>query len=270
MWPDGRHCPRCGSVETREAAHARMPYWCPDCRSYFSVRTGTAMERSKIPLRKWVFAIYLEMTSLKGISSMKLHRDIDVSQKSSWFMLHRIRQGLLGGGDDDPFTGDVEVDETYVGGRKKPGIKGRGAVGKAVVAGTKERGSRKVKALVVKDIKKRTMHDFVAETVDSAATVYTDELRSYQGIPNPHETVCHSAREWVDGMAGTNGIESFWATLKRSYHGTYHWFSHKHLDRYVGQFVGKHNLREMDTVDQMGSVAVGMVGRRITYRDLIA
>ena len=245
-----------------------MPYRCTDCRSYFSVRTGTAIERSKIPLRKWVFAIYLEMTALKGVSSMKLHRDLDVSQKTAWFMLHRIRQGLIKD-DDAPFTGDVEIDETYVDGKKKPRIPGRGAVGKAVAAGTKERRSKRIKARVVEDIKKTTLHEFVAETVNSNATVYTDELRSYQGIPNPHETVCHSAREYVDGMASTNGIESFWATLKRSYHGTYHRFSHKHLDRHVGQFVGKHNLRERDTVDQMESVAVGMVGRRITYRELV-
>ena len=268
MWPSGRHCPRCGSTRTHDATHARMPYRCTDCRSYFSVRTGTAIERSKIPLRKWVFAIYLEMTALKGVSSMKLHRDIDVSQKTAWFMLHRIRQGLVREGED-PFTDSVEVDETYVGGRKKPGIPGRGAVGKAVVAGTKERKSKRIRARVIRDIKKTTLHEFVAETVDPTATVYTDELRSYQGIPNPHETVCHSARQYVDGMASTNGIESFWATLKKAYHGTYHWVSHKHLDRYVAQFVGKHNMRDLATVEQMGSVAAGMVGRKITYRELV-
>ena len=142
-----------------------MPYRCTDCRSYFSVRTGTAIERSKIPLRKWVFAIYLEMTALKGVSSMKLHRDLDVSQKTAWFMLHRIRQGLIKD-DDAPFTGDVEIDETYVDGKKKPRIPGRGAVGKAVAAGTKERRSKRIKARVVEDIKKTTLHEFVAETVN--------------------------------------------------------------------------------------------------------
>ena len=117
VWPDGRHCPRCGSTETRDAAHAKMPYWCPACRSYFSVRTGTAIERSKIPLRKWVFAIYLEMTSLKGISSMKLHRELGISQKAAWLLLDRPREAMAA--DDFLFPGPVEADETYVGGLGK-------------------------------------------------------------------------------------------------------------------------------------------------------
>ena len=264
-WPDGRHCPRCGSVATVEATHERMPYWCPACRSYFSVRTGTAIERSRIPLRKWVFAIYLEMTSLKGVSSMKLHRDIDVSQKTAWFMLHRIREGLSAD-DPDPFTGSVEVDETFIGGYVRGGQGGRG---KAIVTGAKERESKRITARVVPDRTRPTMHDFVGATAVPTALVYTDELQSYRGIPNPHETVCHAAGEYVDGMAGVNGIESFWCTLKKAYHGTYHWVSHKHLDAYVGQFVGKHNLRDLGTEEQMGSVVAGMVGKRLTYRDLV-
>ena len=269
VWPDGRHCPRCGGTRTHEAGHRYMPYRCSDCRSYFSVRTGTAIEGSNLPLRKWVFAIYLEMTSLKGVSSMKLHRDIDVSQKTAWFMLHRIRQGLTGDGGGDPFATAVEADETYVGGRKKRGVPGRGAVGKAVVAGVRERGSKRVRARVVRDVKKRTLHEFVRENVNPSATVYTDELGSYRGIPNLHETVNHSAGEYVNGMASTNGIESFWRTLKKAYHGTYHKISHKHLNRYVGQFVGKHNLRDRGTMDQMGTVAAGMAGKRLRYRELV-
>ena len=250
-----------------------MLYRCRDCRAYFSVKTGTAIEKSKVSLRKWVLAIYLELTSLMGVSSMKLHRDLGVTQKTAWFMLNRIREGLLGrdDSDDDPFTGAVEADETYVGGRKDPKLPGRGAVGKAIVAGVKERESKRVRAWVVKDTRKPTLHDFVRSTTDTgAATVYTDELRSYVGVAERHETVCHSAREYVDGMAHTNGIESFWATLKRAYHGTFHWFSHKHLDRYVIQFTAKHNMRDMNTVDQMTVVVGGMIGRRLTYASLIA
>ena len=118
IWPDGRHCPKCGSVRTREASHAKMPYWCSDCRSYFSIKTGTAMQRSKIPLRKWAIAIYLCLTNLKSVSSMKLQRDIGVSQPTAWFMLHRIRQAWAVG-HDDQFDGPVEVDETYFGGKRK-------------------------------------------------------------------------------------------------------------------------------------------------------
>ncbi len=112
IWPDGRHCPKCGSVRTREASHAKMPYWCTDCRSYFSVKTGTAMQRSKVPTRKWAIAIYLCLTSLKSVSSMKLHRDIGVTQATALFMMHRIREAWAVD-DADQFDGPVEVDESY-------------------------------------------------------------------------------------------------------------------------------------------------------------
>ena len=119
-WPNGRCCGKCGSMRTREASHAKMPYWCSDCRSYFSVKTGTPLANSKVPLRKWAIAIYLCLTSLKSVSSMKLHRDIGVSQPTAWFMLHRIREAWMpktGGGK--PFEGPVEADETYMGGKRK-------------------------------------------------------------------------------------------------------------------------------------------------------
>ena len=165
-------------------------------------------------------------------------------------------------------TGNVEVDETYVGGKKKPGLPGRGAVGKAVVAGAKQRGTGKVVARVVPNTRKQTLHAFIAEHVDPSANVYTDELRSYTGIPNPHHTVNHGAREYVRDMAHTNGIESFWSMLKRAYDGTFHWFRHKHLDRYVTEFASRHNIRDMDTVDQMTHLAAGMIGKWLTYQNL--
>ena len=118
VWPTGRCCGHCGSTRTQEASHRKMPYWCSDCRSYFSVRTGTALSHSRVPLRKWAIAIYLELTSLKSVSSMKLHRDIGVRQATAWFMLHRIRQAWASTDDGDPFAGPVEVDEAYMGGRR--------------------------------------------------------------------------------------------------------------------------------------------------------
>ena len=278
IWPNGRHCPKCGSERTREASHKKMPYWCSDCRSYFSVKTGTAMQASKIPLRKWAIAIFLCLTSLKSVSSMKLQRDIGVSQPTAWFMLHRIREAW-GGEGEGPFDGPVEFDETYVGGkrrymsnakRKELAGTGRGAVGKTAVVGAKDRATNKVNAKVVRETDKPTLHDFVADNAEPDAEVYTDDAAAYEGIPYPHETVKHSVSEYVDGMAHTNGMESFWSMLKRAHKGTFHKISPKHLDRYVREFAGKHNIRESGTLVQMRDTVARLVGRNLLYRDLIA
>ena len=277
VWPDGRHCGHCGSVETTEVPNAKpMPYWCKDCRSYFSVRTGTAIARSKVPLRKWAIAIYLCLTSLKSVSSMKLHRDIKVSQPTAWFMLHRLREAWV----QEPavqFAGPVEVDETYIGGKRKnmpkskrKALKGRGAVGKTAVVGAKDRDTNQVVARVVKHTDAETLQGFVAAHAAPSATVYTDDAKAYRGMPFDHESVKHSVGEYVRDMAHTNGIESFWATLKRAHKGTFHKISPKHLDRYVQEFAGKHNIRDADTLAQMAAVAAGLVGRRLMYSQLIA
>ena len=278
IWPGGRHCPKCGSERTREASHAKMPYWCTDCRSYFSVKTGTAMQSSKVPLRKWAIAIYLCLTNFKSVSSMKLKRDIGVSQPTAWFMLHRIREAWAGEGDG-PFDGPVEFDETYFGGkrrnmsnakRKELAGTGRGAVGKTAVVGAKDRATNKVHAKVVGETDKPTLHDFVTDNAEPDAVVYTDDAAAYEGIPNPHETVKHSVSEYVDGMAHTNGIESFWSMLKRAHKGTFHKISPKHLQRYVSEFSGEHNIRDSGTIVQMRDTVARLVGRNLLYRDLIA
>ena len=282
VWPTGRCCGKCGSTRTSEVRNAKpMPYFCNDCRSYFSVRTGTALSHSKVPLRKWAIAIYLELTSLKSVSSMKLHRDIGVSQPTAWFMLHRIREAWVSPGGDGPYSGPVEVDEAYFGGRRKNMSNarrkalaeiqpGRGAVGKTAVVGIKDRESNRMVARVLERTDKDTLQGFVAKHAAPGATVYSDDAAAYKGLPFPHEAVKHSVAEYVRGMAHTNGIESFWATLKRAHMGTFHKISPKHLDRYVQEFAGKHNERSRDTLDIMCHVIAGLVGKRLMYWQLIA
>lgn len=256
-WPDGPFCPECGSTNyARVASRKPMPYRCRCCRKHFSVRKGTVMQGSPLGLQLWLIAIYMMTTGIKGTSSMKLHRELGVTQKTSWYMMQRIREGFMEG-VDKPMPGPVEVDETYMGGkrrnmsnakRKALAGTGRGPVGKVAVVGAKDRATRQVSAQVANRTDGATLQGFVADNADADAMVYTDDASAYKGIPNRHETVKHSASEYVRGEAHTNGIESFWAMFKRGYQGTYHKMSRKHLHRYIREFAGRHNVRDCDTL----------------------
>ena len=270
--PRDRPCPRCGALETYRAHHVSMPYRCRACGSYFSVRTGTALASSKIPLRTWAFAIWLEATRSKGISSVQLARDVGVTQKTAWFMLHRIRAGWRAQRAREALQGPVEADETMVGGRERNKHADRrlGAAwpaGKTIVAGVRDRASGRVAATVAGVADAETIQAFVRAHAAPGAAIYTDGSTVYDGLPG-RSSVRHSAGEYVRGDVHINGVESFWAVFKRAYMGTYHYMSPRHLSRYVDAFVGRHNARGLGARATMGALVRGMDGRQLRWVDL--
>lgn len=268
-WHGKPACPHCGSLSTSRYSQP-MPYRCRDCRRYFSVRTGTVMACSKIPLRKWLFAAYMFYTARKGISSIQLAKMIGVTQKTAWFLAHRIREGMQESG---LLSGILEVDETYVGGsdrnrhaRKK--YRAGPASGKTAVFGMRERGG-KVRGFPIRNVRRETLHGAIYEHIEQESTVYSDDLKSYRGLQGYwHAWVRHSIGEYVVDDVHTNSIESVWALLKRMHKGVYHSMSAKHLHRYVNECCDRINSAGLELPECLSQLIVRMQGRRLTYADL--
>ena len=271
-WPHGIACPRCGVLGIPELPEAGK-YQCAPCAYQFTVKSGTIMHDSHLPLRKWFFAIYLMCESRKGISANQVKRTLGIgSYQTAWYLCHRIREAM----GNDPFNGPtlfgiVEVDETLVGGKRRGQHRGyRG--NKTWVAGAIQRGG-KIRLECIPNIRRHTLHDFINRTVkDEAEAIYTDELKSYLGVEDHdtrHETVNHSKEEWVVGDVHTNGIEGVWSLFKRSVVGSFHKISAKHLDRYLEELEWRFNNRDnphifMDTLRRIMNTG------KLSYKELVA
>jgi transposase-like protein len=276
-WPDGVTCPRCGSkdvlfLEKYSRWHCRAKHDAPQ----FTLKTGTIMEDSPISLDKWLMAMWQIVNSKNGISSCEVHRAIGITQKSAWFLDHRIRFALTMG-TINKFSGQIEADETFIGGRARNmhsekrarKISGTGGKDKTAVMGILERGSKatgsRVRTRVVDNTKKKTLQSEVREHVLAGSALFTDSLKSYEGMGEfQHEVVDHAV-EYVRGEVHTNGLENFWSLVKRGLNGTYVSVEPFHLFRYLDEQAFRYNNRKMEDGDRFDIAVRHIVGKRLTW-----
>jgi len=284
-WPDGTVvCPNCGRTDVRYIATRRL-WECKDkhAKRQFSVKVGTIFEDSPIPLDKWLATIWMIANAKNGVSSYEIHRSIGVTQKTAWFMLHRIRLAMQSE-SFDKMDGEIEVDETFIGGvarnmhkerrQRVWGYKKAGTIGKTAVFGLLERhgpdGHSRVRAKVMQRTRRTDLIPEVRKNVERGSAVYSDAYRSYILLRDEyqHQVIDH-AEKYVDGKVHTNGMENFWTLLKRAIKGTYVSVEPFHLFRYLDEQVLRFNTRKAGDGDRFAQVAANIAGKRLTYRDLI-
>lgn len=273
-WAGGAYCPLCGSTKVYHFSDKRT-HKCGDCRKRFSIKVGTIFHDSKIELRKWMLAVWMLTSHKKGIASTTLARDLGVTQKTAWFMLQRLRYAARTQSFNAPLAGEVEIDETYVGGKaanrhKGDPKNGPGTSGKTAVVGAISRGGKAV-ATVIDRTDTATLDAFAHAVVAPEATVSTDEHSGYRHLSRTfnHGIVRHSGGQYVSGQFHTNSIEGFWSLLKRQIIGIHHHVTPKHLNRYVGEVTWRFNLRDMGEGARVNELLASANGR-LTYKALIA
>jgi transposase-like protein len=274
-WPNGVTCPRCQAIDPHFISTRKM-WRCNGCKKQFSVKVGTIFEDSPLPLDKWLAAVWLITNAKNGISSYEIHRALGITQKSAWFVLHRVRFAMTSG-SFEKMKGTVESDETYIGGKArnmhegKRKAKGRGAVGKSIVQGLLERHATpsRVKAKVVPNARKGTVQAEIRENVARGSEVFTDSLASYEGLDPDyvHEAINH-AEKYIEGKVHTNGLENFWSLLKRMIRGTYVSIAPFHLQAYLDEEAFRFNERLRNDGGRFLHVLAGIVGRRLTWKRL--
>jgi len=277
-WSGSPTCPHkdCGHNKVFTYASGKI-YKCAKCKKQFSVRVGTIFEDSKIPLQKWYAAIYLITAHKKGISSLQLHRDLGVTQKTAWYLLHRVRTTLGLNTGTQKLSGICEADETFIGGNEKnkhkskrtEGTQGRSMKTKSAVAGVIERGGE-LRAKKVPDTTGFNLKSFVCKNILFGSTIHTDEWWGYNGLASAfkHGVIKHNEGQYVNGDTHTNTLEGFWSLLKRGAEGIYHSMSDKHLQRYIDEFVFRYNTRNYSESDRF-NLMLNNIGTHITYKQLI-
>jgi transposase-like protein len=278
-WEDRNYtCPYDGCNHNKVFKYSNgKTYKCSKCQKQFSIRVGTIFEDSKISLKKWFAAIYLVTSHKKGISSLQLSKDVGVTQKTAWFMLHRIRKALGLHQSDDKLDGICEADETYIGGQEKnkhwnkkvKGTQGRSLKTKTIVAGVIERGGE-LRAKKLESTNVVTLGKFISDNVAEGSRVNTDEWLGYRKLHKmfDHRVVNHKSHQYVEGDVHTNTLEGFWALFKRGIRGVYHLMSAKHMQMYVDEFVFRYNTRDFSEYHRFNTM-LDRVNVRPKYCDLV-